>query len=218
MGIWAFPLAPENDKQIDVKKAFDAHMELLTWYMDSFLPMAVGLEFWGPTICPFHLMTDKALVEGDPSGKEKVLVTVTSEAFGQLVYANCRDKWTHEFNYKKGKRKGTKCPKFDKDDKTTHVYQNKWSSSQTGQLIGGGWAADALNYFIEALAKLQKIRQEEEESGYQRFQIARTLIQAVNETKLDDDGNSDGFKKRKSPGKDTGNEDVQVVDLLFLDK
>lgn len=192
-------------------------MELLTWYLDSYLPFAVGLEFWGPNIRPFHLLSDKIMVDGDPSGKEKVLVTVTSEAFGQLVYANCRDKWMHEFNYKKGKRKGAKVPKFDKQDKSTHVYQNRWSSSRTGQLVGGGWAPEALNYFNLAIERLQKVREEEKKTGNQRFEIGRTLVQAINNTKLERDSSSEGSKKRKKAGKDTVNE-VEVVDLLFLDE
>ena len=192
-------------------------MELLTWYLDSYLPFAVGLEFWGPNIRPFHLLSDKIMVDGDPSGKEKVLVTVTSKAFGQLVYANCRDKWMHEFNYKKGKRKGAKVPKFDKQDKSTHVYQNRWSSSQTGQLVGGGWAPEALNYFNLAIERLQKVREEEKKTGNQRFEIGRTLVQAINNTKLERDSSSEGSKKRKKAGKDTVNE-VEVVDLLFLDE
>lgn len=192
-------------------------MELLTWYLDSYLPFAVGLEFWGPNIRPFHLLSDKIMVDGDPSGKEKVLVTVTSEAFGQLVYANCRDKWMHEFNYKKGKRKGAKVPKFDKQDKSTHVYQNRWSSSRTGQLVGGGWAPEALNYFNLAIERLQKVREEEKKTGNQRFEIGQTLVQAINNTKLERDSSSEGSKKRKKAGKDTVNE-VEVVDLLFLDE
>ena len=192
-------------------------MELLTWYLDSYLPFAVGLEFWGPNIRPFHLLSDKIMVDGDPSGKEKVLVTVTSEAFGQLVYANCRDKWMHEFNYKKGKRKGAKVPKFDKQDKSTHVYQNRWSSSRTGQLVGGGWAPEALNYFNLAIERLQKVREEEKKTGNQQFKIGRTLVQAINNTKLERDSSSEGSKKRKKAGKGTVNK-VEVFDLLFLDE
>ena len=37
----------------------EKELELLTWYLDSFLPNAVGLEFWGPNVRPFKLMTDK---------------------------------------------------------------------------------------------------------------------------------------------------------------
>ena len=203
---------------MEKKQIFDAHMELLTWYLDSFLPMAVGLEFWGPNIRIFRLLNDKIIVDGDPSGKERVQVTVTSEAFGHLVYANCRDKWIHEFNYKKGKRKGAKVPKFDKDDKSTHVYQNKWSSSRTGQLVGGGWAPEALNYFNLAIERLKKVREEEEKGGNERFEIGRTLVRAINDTKLEHDSSgSEGSKKRKKAGKDTVNE-VEVVDLLYLDE
>lgn len=38
-------------------------------------------------------MVDKALVSLDDSSKEKVLVTMTSKAFSQLIFKNCFDEW-----------------------------------------------------------------------------------------------------------------------------
>ena len=96
--VWALPdpPTPVSDETNEAAKAKYAEAQaaynkaecILQWYLDSYLPMAAGFDFWGPTIRPFHLMTDKKKVNGDPSGKERVLVMVTSEAFGLLVYAN----------------------------------------------------------------------------------------------------------------------------------
>ena len=90
-------------------------------------------------------MTDKAEVPGDTSGKKKVLVTITSEAFGLVIFANCRDKWIADFQFKASNKKA-KIPKYNKEDPATHKYQNKWSSSRTGQVQGGGWDNEALQY------------------------------------------------------------------------
>ena len=50
-------------------------------------------------------------VPGDPSGKKKVLVTITSEAFALVIFANCRDKWVADFKLKAGNKRA-KIPKF----------------------------------------------------------------------------------------------------------
>ena len=121
---------------------FEKKKVLLTWYADNYLEKAAGLEFWGQSIRPFSYLTDKAEVPGDPTKVKKVLVTVTSEAFGRLVYANSRNKWLLDMKYKKLNGK-TKVPKYNKNDPTTEAFKdhvNKWTSSQTGQVQGGGWS------------------------------------------------------------------------------
>ena len=115
-------------------------------------------------------MTDKTNVDG----KQKVLVTVTSEAFGLLMFANCRDKWLNVFQYKKtAKRKGTKVPQYKKDDPTTHKYKGKWSSSCTGSAVGGGWSSEALVYFEAAKKNISEWRKEEEARGNTTYLLAQ---------------------------------------------
>lgn len=216
--VWAIPEAPdEGETGTERAQIFNAHMELITWWMDDFMPKAVGLQAWGDHIRPFHLMTDKMVVEGDPSGKEKVLVTCTSEAFAILVYANCRDKWIAEFKYKKGKKGRVDLPKYVKDDPTTHVYQNRFSSSRTGQQIGGGWSADGLNYFESALADVQKFRQEEEQRDFERYKLVRDFIKAIHTDKL---GGSEepNSKKRKATSQEVTGVEEPTVDLTILDE
>ena len=177
--IWDIGEAPDEDTAPDEDKAkFIRKVDLLCWYLDQYLPNVVGLDFWGPTIRPFHLMTDKVNIENDNSGKKKVLVTVTSEAFGLLIWANCRDKWIHCCEFKKANRKGVKPPKFNKKDKTTFVYQNKWSNSRTGQVEGGGWHLDALEYLNEAIGKIQTFRSNDEVNNFVAMNYGRELIKA----------------------------------------
>jgi hypothetical protein len=125
-------------------KKYHRSAKVLTWWMDSFIPMAVGLEFWGPNIRPFKYMTDKTVVEGDPAGEEKVLVTITSEAFAYVLYKNGRDKWMADYAYLKNNPRAKMTPKYKKDDSSTFKHANKWSNSNTGSMVGAGWHTDAL--------------------------------------------------------------------------
>ena len=144
--IWNLPEVNEASSE-EEKAEYEKKVSLLTWYLDVFMPKAVGLEFWGELIRPYRLMTDTEVVEGDPSGKKKVLVTVTSEAFGLLVYHNCRDKWVADYKYKKEHGKKAQVPKYNKDDVSTHKHVNKWSNSNSGSVVGGGWHPAALKKF-----------------------------------------------------------------------
>jgi hypothetical protein len=146
------------------QKKYDRGVEILVWWMDSFMPMAAGLECWGPNICPFHKMTDKQFIEGDVSGKEKVLVTTTSEAFAYLLSANCRDKWMADYAslQKHKKNKKATVPHYKKTDPETFKHQNKWSNANTGNVPGGGWHLQAFNYFNTQMKKGQAFREKEE--------------------------------------------------------
>lgn len=204
-------LADYNTKKIKYAR----QLEILTWYLDTYLPLAVGLEFWGPNIRPFKLMTDMKVVSGDPSGKKKVLVTITSEAFGLLVYANCRDKWVADFTLKAGNKKA-KIPKYDKDKPETHKHQNKWSSSRTGQVQGGGWAPEALEYLNKQIAAIQKWRNEEAERGFVNYNFGKELICQAQQVTMD--GQDDKNKKRKRAEEKAVESEAVCVDLTILDE
>ena len=79
--------------------------KILLWYQDRWLPIAIGLEYWDDKNRHYDLPTDKVKLR---DGKDWVLCTATSEAFGLMVYDNCRDKWEEIFKLKhvnKGKLK-----------------------------------------------------------------------------------------------------------------
>ena len=212
--VWNLPEVTEasSDKE---KKDYEKKVTILTWYLDSFLPKAVGLEFWGDLIRPYRLMTDTELVEGDVSGKKKVLVTVTSEAFGLLVYHNCQDKWVADYKCKKKHDKKAVVPKFKKEDVSTHAHVNKWSNSNSGSVVGGGWHPDALKKFNALKDHVKAFREVEKDSGNLKMEYGRNLIMAANDINLN--GGKLAGQKRKAPSGDTET-NVEVVDITFDDE
>lgn len=207
----------ENQKAYLTEYANYEHaLTKLTWYLNSYLPNTVGLQFWGPNIRPFCLMTDTKVVEGDPSGKKKVLVTKTSEAFAHLLWANSRDKWLADFILKAANKKA-KIPKYNKDNPSTHKHQNKWSNSRTGQIQGGGWNKEALIFFNESIDKISEWREAQEQLGYPCYRMGRELIKAAEGVALEA-SDRNGSKKRKNPSGDTPETESDDIPITFLDE
>ena len=177
--------------------------------------MSAGLDFWGESIRPFHLVTDKMKVRGDPSGEKKVLVTVTSEAFGLMLYANGRDKWLADWEYKKG-NKNKRVPMYKKDDPATHKFANKWSTSRTGQIKGGGWDAGALEYLKKVLKILKDKRKYEEENGYPTFKYGQILIKKARQIDLNE--TQQPPQKRAKKAQSTAEAAILSVDFEFEDE
>ena len=75
---------------------------ILLWYQDRYLPVIHGLEYWGPKYRHYRLPTDKEPMSQDK--KERILCTVSSEAFGLMIYENCREKWQNIMKLKKKNR------------------------------------------------------------------------------------------------------------------
>ena len=212
--VWDLPEVTDASSEED-KAKYAKKVDILTWYLDIFLPKGVGLEYWGDNIRPFNLMTDTALVDGDLSGKKKVLVTVTSEAFAILVYHNCRDKWLADFEYKKKHGKKATVPKYNKDDPTTFAHVNKWSNCCSGSAVGGGWHNDALNKFNALKDQIRKFRDNEAANGHKKMEYGKSLIMAANNINLN--GGKMAGQKCKAPGKGSEKE-VEIVDITFDDE
>lgn len=69
---------------------------ILIWYVDRWLPIVIGSEYWDENNRHYKLPTDKCKITmRDGTEEERVLCTISSEAFGLLVYDNCRDKWAN---------------------------------------------------------------------------------------------------------------------------
>jgi hypothetical protein len=183
------------------------------------MPLAVCLEFYGPNICPFCMMTDKALIEGDVSGKEKVLVTTTSEACAHLVYANCRDKWIADWKFlKKAGNKKAKIPTYKKLDPATHAHKNLWSNSQVGSITGGGWHLDAMTYFNDRIKDVQKFRENEAENGFPKYQMALVLLKVTNEMKMDDEQPEKANTKKQKRDNNQAKKSTADVKIIILDE
>lgn len=228
--VWIIPECPEpEDPDCETKseekarknspeyKKYVFAIDLLTWWMDVFMPMAVGLEFWGPNIKPFHLMTDKVMVHGDVSGVEKVLVTITSEAYAFQTYANCRDKWMADYKYLKENKK-KKIPAYSKKDPATHKHKNKWSNPCTGSVTGGGWEEEGLEYLNKMIEVVTKIRAEEEANGNPRYELAKKLIQIANETKMEDAEEAEPAGKKRKLGKNGAEKKPKAFEIIYIDE
>ena len=213
--------AEAKEEQLDLteeQQEYSDKLDLLLWYLDVWMPMVAGLENWGPTIRPFFFMTSTRRLDGDNSGKEKVLVTVTSEAFGLLVFANCREKWLADFEYKKGKigKEARKVPKYNKDDPTTWKHQNKWSCGRTGSKIGAGWDSAAIEYFHKRIDDVKKQRVEQEKTGYAGYLEGQNLIKLANKIALDAPASA-GKKRKRNPIEEPGKVEEEIV-INLLDE
>ena len=134
---------------------YAAKRELLLWYVDHLLPHAVGLDHYGPTIRQYKMPIAQVMI----NGKRKPFVTVKSEAFGRVMFANCRPKWMIIIPLKLQDEDWV-IPAYSKDDNSTHPYHNtEWSNSRSGQVKGGGWepgAYVASNKYIESIKGFRK--------------------------------------------------------------
>ena len=123
-------ILPTCDEILEIKQYSEDHFEdpdnardkkILLWYEDRWLPIAIGLEYWDDKNRHYDLPTDTLKLR---DGTEKVRVTPSSEAFGLMVYDNCRDKWEAIMKLKagnKGKCKIILC-KFPFDSCTYHIF------------------------------------------------------------------------------------------------
>jgi hypothetical protein len=112
---------PSADELVEILKHSVEHHEkpenardkkILLWYQDRWLPIVMGLEYWDDKNRHYDLPTDKIKMR---DGVERDLCTATSEAFGLMVYENCRDKWEAIMKLKagnKGKYKIVLCKFF----------------------------------------------------------------------------------------------------------
>ena len=154
MESWNLGEAPGDDAEEDAKEAYARQVLILTWYLDEYVPMAVGVDWWGPETRPYKLMVDTTDVEG----KEKVLVTVTSEAFGLLQYENCRSRWINIFKWRKKNKgkKGRKSPQYNRNKPETAPFKAKWSDYKAGQC--SGWDPQAFHVFKERKDQIKEFR------------------------------------------------------------
>ena len=101
---------PTCDEILEVLKFSVDHFEnpenkkdkkILLWYMDRWLPIAIGLEYWDDKYRHYCLPTDKLKMR---DGVDRLYCTTSSEAFGLMVYDNCRDKWEAIMKLKAGNK------------------------------------------------------------------------------------------------------------------
>lgn len=168
--------------------------ELFLWYYDQWLAAILPKEFWKPDIRYYNLMTDKI----DIAGQQKVLVTVSSEAFGLLMWENCHKKWV---NYCKLKDRDPKAviPSSNKDPSYAD-HQALWSDGCAGQVKYGGWDVRAYVRFEELKKEVKARRKADEDSGYVGQKLAYKYMRAAN--KREGKSPQDDKKSKRRGNKD----------------
>ena len=141
---------------IDKPENADARTFLL-WYYERYLPVVAGKPYWSDDIKYYKLPTDTQ----DIGGKQKVHVTVTSEAFGLLVWENCFAKWKKIFDLKADDEEA-EVPRGNTDN--AKDYTGKWSDANCGQQKFGGWHQDAYDYFEKMITFVEDWRKKDEEN------------------------------------------------------
>ena len=160
-------LSPEYLAEDENKKT----KELVLWYYDRWLPICAGNTYWGETIRYYKLPTDTCQL---PNGDEKVLVTVTNEAFGLLVLENCHSKWENIFKLKDTHGKGAKIPNQGEEAKP---FKAKWTKDRCGQVRFGGWK-DAYPRFEELKLLIVQMRTADEANGKAGQEYAKGIMRA----------------------------------------
>lgn len=90
--------APAEDASQEDKEAYLWRVLILKWYLCDYIPWTVGVDVWGPDVRPFKFMTDTVKIRG----KDRMLVTSTSEAMSLLQFENSRDAWIATYKFKEG--------------------------------------------------------------------------------------------------------------------
>lgn len=164
----------------DIDGEAEEERTLLIWYLDRWLPEVVGHEAWDYSHRTTHVITDLDKVEGDASGAKKVLVPITGEAFGLLVFSNCRTRWIATFEHKRD-QPGKKVPVWKKKTPDDNVqFRNKWStsSSREGHRAGGGWSDDAFTYYNKMISEISKLRDAQKNIEDNAFKKGLAILQA----------------------------------------
>lgn len=170
--------------------------DLFIWYYDQWLPAILPREFWREDIRHYKLLTDTIEI----AGKQKVLVTVASEAFGLLMWENCCDKWVNYFVLKDN---DPNAPVPSGKQKDAKKHQAKWSDGNSGQVKYGGWKDEAYEVFKNLKKEVKEWRRVEEEHGKPAQKFALELMRALHKktgaTPQDDKKSTSRRKKKASP-------------------
>ena len=168
-----------EDASEDNKKKRERKLKVLIWYLDEYMPKMASVTYWGPTIRPYKLMTDKMKIEGHTG----VLVTSSTEAFALLQYENSRKKWIEIFKWKDANGWRKTAPQYSSKKPETAPFKSKWSEAKNGQ--GSGWDPIALATFNQRQDAIKEWRAKDKAEDYKRMKDCQSLIKAANEIKAD---------------------------------
>lgn len=181
--------------------------EKLLWYADRYLEVVAGREYWNTNIRPYKLLTDTI----DVNNKDGVAVPKATEAFGLLVYANCRDKWMNIWDFQQNNpgvdlpKEGTEAKQFLGKYTNNEAKKKGKENDTTKDGSGGeedlsvvqGWSDEGLKLFDEYQQKLVEQREKDAENDHKMAKHARELIRKHHKI-------SESSKKKRKRGKKSG--------------
>jgi hypothetical protein len=193
---------------------YERKMKLTLWYFDDYMTMIAGTQYWGNDVKTRFLPTDMMDLEGE----QKVIVTITSEAFGILLYENCRDKWIQIFKWKdqnpKSNKKSKPPPQYNKNKPETHPYKAKWSDNCSGQSMG--WHPNAFKAYNEYIDSVKRVRELDLEAGCLIMLRARAMIREAHGYTEEE---AQPTRKRKRQNEDAdGVSEAPTIPTVFVDE
>ena len=166
------------------------------WYADVYLGLMVGPATWGLNQRKYKMLVDVTPIKYLDTSK--TCVTVSHEAFAQLVYENCRDKWLNTFQLKK--EQGDKAPiPSRKDDPDYPKYQAKWSDRRSGQVKGSGWDPESRDVFIRLMNDIMKNREADQKNNWKKHKFVKALVRGKHEVTSDTPPTTARKRKRPQP-------------------
>ena len=133
--------------------------DLFVWYIYRLLPAACGNKHEWPEAkrywyCPslYHY----------PENPAKLHIPVSTEAYILTAWENYSSVWKAQFDYKQENiTDKVPKPRKKKNKKLTpdeEQYVGKWTSSDQGSTIYGGWANEGRQYFFDKYKEIQTAR------------------------------------------------------------
>ena len=175
---WEDP--PEDGAAENVKADYRKRVDMLSWYVESWLPKCVDDKWYGSGVRPRERLTNKI----DVLGKKKERVSVTREAYGFIQFENSRDSWIAKFKWDAAQQDTKKltgkrcvpCPNYSKrNHATTKDYKCKWSDYAQGSQ--SKWDPVVYSEHQLKIAKVDEWRKKDAEKNYKGQDFAMKLSQ-----------------------------------------
>jgi hypothetical protein len=128
-----------NDILKCLKRNVKPEEEIWHWYWTRLLPHSAGVKYWNETKHLYCTIVESKIKEAPDAPSS---VTAASEGFVAVIWDNCVDKWTNEYNLKKVNPKARINLKLDE-------FKGKYTRNDTGQTKFGGWTSQGLFKYQE---------------------------------------------------------------------
>lgn len=162
--------------------------QIALWYFDRFLSAAGPKDYWKLKVRGYCLLGDKINI----GGKNRVNITITSEAFLLLQLENCHTRWTNMFKL------WDRDPSKDIPTKGAAAlpYKGKFTDSKVGQVKYGGWNEEGFAFFNQMVDRIKNLRSTDKEAGYPMAKYGQSLIRKKHGIR-GDSALENGSRKRK---------------------